>query len=47
MKKLPKYVHGYTDRLGNARFYYKRTGCKATGRRGPSAITYKSLFDAR
>jgi len=28
MKKLPKHVHGYTDRLGKARFYYKRTGSK-------------------
>jgi hypothetical protein len=28
MKKLPKHVHGYTDRLGKARYYYKRTGSK-------------------
>ena len=26
--KLPKHVHGYLDRLGKARFYYKRKGAK-------------------
>ena len=28
MKKLPKHVHGYIDRLGTARHYYKRAGSK-------------------
>jgi hypothetical protein len=31
MKKLPKHVHGYVDRLGKARFYYKRKGIGAKG----------------
>jgi integrase len=29
--KKPKHVHGYIDRLGKARFYYKRKGVKAKG----------------
>ena len=28
MIKQPKYVHGYTDRLGKPRFYYRRNGVK-------------------
>ena len=28
MKKFPDYVHGYNDRLGKPRHYYKRTGSK-------------------
>jgi hypothetical protein len=34
MKKLPKHVHGYADRLGKARYYYKRTGNKPVALHG-------------
>src|SRR5262245_25433816 len=26
--KLPRYVHGYVDRLGKARYYFRRAGFK-------------------
>ena len=38
MKKLPKYVHGYTDRLGKARYYYKRTGSKPVAVARPAMV---------
>ena len=47
MKKLPKYVHGYTDRLGKARYYYKRSGCKPVALPGlPWSPGFMAAYDA-
>ena len=47
MKKLPKHVHGYTDRLGKARYYYKRTGCKGIALPGlPWSPGFMAAYDA-
>src|SRR5215212_384228 len=47
MKKLPKYVHGYTDRLGKARYYYKRPGCKPVPLPGlPWSPSFMAAYDA-
>jgi integrase len=46
MKKLPKYVHGYNDRLGKARYYYKRPGCKPVPLRGlPWSPEFMAAYD--
>lgn len=46
MKKLPKHVHGYIDRLGNARYYYKRTGCKGIALPGlPWSPGFMAAYD--
>src|SRR5664280_2186377 len=29
MRRPPKYVHGFIDRFGNARFYFRRAGYKS------------------
>jgi integrase len=47
MKRLPKYVHGYTDRLGKARHYYKRAGSKAVALPGlPWSPGFMAAYDA-
>lgn len=47
MKKLPKHVHGYIDRLSKARYYYKRTGCKAVALHGlPWSPGFMAEYDA-
>ena len=39
--KLPKYVHGFLDRHGKPRFYFRRAGFEAKRLRG---LPYSSEF---
>jgi hypothetical protein len=44
---LPKYVHGYADRLGKVRHYYKRTGSKPVALSGlPWSPGFMAAYDA-
>jgi hypothetical protein len=46
-KKFPDYVHGYEDRLGKARYYYKRTGSKPVPLHGlPWSPGFMAEYDA-
>ena len=37
MRRPPKYVHGFVDRHGRARFYFRRAGFKRC-RSGPAVV---------
>jgi site-specific recombinase XerD len=46
-KRFPDYVHGYTDRLGKARHYYKRAGNKPVSLPGlPWSPEFMAAYDA-
>jgi hypothetical protein len=46
MKKLSKHVHGYIDRLGKARYYYKRAGSKPVALSGlPWSPGFMAAYD--
>jgi hypothetical protein len=46
-KKFPDSVHGYEDRLGKARYYYKRTGSKPVPLHGlPWSPGFMAEYDA-
>jgi len=47
MRRLPKYVHGFIDRHGKPRFYFRRPGFESNALRGlPYSVEFMSDYEA-
>ena len=47
MRRLPKFVHGFVDRHGKARFYFRRPGFERKPLRGlPYSAEFMSDYEA-
>ena len=47
MRRLPKFVHGFIDRHGRPRFYFRRPGFESKPLRGlPYSATFMNDYEA-